>query len=313
MSIPLPNSSVARAQSLRILVQAIFFALQLTAINTLSAQEDAAQKDGIQEDGGLVDQGETAGAAKTDGVELSLKFANWLNVEGRRYWGEPPARCDDLLLARRLYLDLLGRVPSVAEIRDYLAVDESTRRTVLIDQLVFHQGPRAVDYKRTFSEHWARQWRRVMLPPGSQASMNPSELEGWMSQKFASDTSFDLMMASLVEVKDPNRDGVYFRLSQSSPATYAANVSRVMLGVRLECAQCHDHPFTEWKQADFWGLAAFYSDIGVAPQGGNAASKLGTIENEGVKYFAKYLWQEPTGADVSRGKLAAWLTSPSNR
>ena len=313
MSIPLPNSSVARAQSLRILVQAIFVAFQLTAINSLSAQEDAAQKDGIQEDGGLVAQGETAGAAKTDGVELSLKFANWLNVEGRRSWGEPPARCDDLLLARRLYLDLLGRVPSVAEIRDYLAVDESTRRTVLVDQLVFHQGPRAVDYRRTFSEHWARQWRRVMLPPGTQASMNPSELEGWISQKFASDTSFDLMMASLVEVKDPNRDGVYFRLSQSSPATYAANVSRVLLGVRLECAQCHDHPFTEWKQTDFWGLAAFYSDIGVAPPGGNAVAKLGTIENEGVKYFAKYLWQEPIGADVSRGKLAAWLTSPGNR
>ena len=313
MSISLPNSLIARVQALCVLGPAIFFAFQLTTIDRLGAQEVAAQKYGVKDNGGLVARSEAAEVTKADGVELSLKFANWLNVEGRRYWGEPPARCDDMLLARRLYLDLLGRVPSVAEIRDYLAVDEPTRRAVLIDQLVFHQGPRAVDYRRTFSEHWARQWRRVMLPPGTQASMNPGELEGWMSQRFSSDTSFDLMMASLVAVKDPNRDSVYFRLSQSSPATYAANVSRVMLGVRLECAQCHDHPFTEWKQADFWGLAAFYSDMGVAPQGGNTASKLGTIENEGVKYFAKYLWQEPLIADVSREKLAAWLTSPGNR
>ncbi len=66
-----------------------------------------------------------------------------------------------MLLARRLYLDLLGRVPSVAELRDYLTLDESVRRFELIDQLIFPQGTRAEDYKRTFSDHWARQWRRV--------------------------------------------------------------------------------------------------------------------------------------------------------
>ena len=313
MSILLPHSSVARAQPLIILGPAIFFAIQFAAIDRVIAQEDAGPKSSVQENNGPSAQEEEAEASKVDGVELSLKFANWLNVEGRRFWGEPPSRCDDLLLARRVYLDLLGRVPSVAEIRDYLAVDESARRAVLIDQLVFHQGPRAVDYRRTFSEHWARQWRRVLLPPGSQVSINPGELESWMSQKFSSDTSFGLMMASLIEAKETNRDSVYFRLSQSSPATYAANVSRVMLGVRLECAQCHDHPFTEWKQTDFWGLAAFYSDVGAAPQGANAPSKLGVIENGGIKYVAKYLWEEPVGAEVSRTKLAAWLTSPGNR
>ena len=250
---------------------------------------------------------------KVDGIELSHEIAVWLNTEGRRFWGEPPMLCDDLLLARRLYLDLLGRVPSVAELRDYLAMDESTRRTALIDHLVFHQGSRADDYKRMFSEHWARQWRRVMLTPSSQAGMNPGELEGWLSQKFSRDESFDLMMSSLVEMKDANRDSVYFRLSQSNPATYAANVSRVMLGVRLECAQCHDHPFTDWKQTDFWGLAAFYSDLGVVPQGANAPRKLGTIENGGVQYVAKYLWEEPSGSVVSRSQLAAWLTAPVNR
>jgi len=313
MSILLPHSSVARAQPLIILGPAIFFAIQFAAIDRVIAQEDAGPKSSVQENNGPSAQEEEAEASKVDGVELSLKFANWLNVEGRRFWGEPPSRCDDLLLARRVYLDLLGRVPSVAEIRDYLAVDESARRAVLIDQLVFHQGPRAVDYRRTFSEHWARQWRRVLLPPGSQVSINPGELESWMSQKFSSDTSFGLMMASLIEAKETNRDSVYFRLSQSSPATYAANVSRVMLGVRLECVQCHDHPFTEWKQTDFWGLAAFYSDVGAAPQGANAPSKLGVIENGGIKYVAKYLWEEPVGAEVSRTKLAAWLTSPGNR
>lgn len=247
------------------------------------------------------------------GIAISRDWGLWLDSEGNRYWEPSLARCDDLLLARRLYLDLLGRVPSVAELRDYLALDASIRRTELIDQLVFHQGPRAQDYKRTFSEHWARQWRRVMLPPTSQVGMFPAELEGWLFQKFSRDESFDMMMSSLVEMKEATRDNVYFRLSQSNPATYAANVSRVMLGVRLECAQCHDHPFTDWKQADFWGLAAFYSDLSAVPQGANAPSRLGTIESNGVKYVAKYLWEQSTSAAASRSQLAAWLTAPTNR
>ena len=248
----------------------------------------------------------------SEGIAISKDWSLWLNTEGDRYWGPSPARCDDLLLARRLYLDLLGRVPSVAELRDFLAVDEATRRTVLIDQLVFHQGPRTQDYKRTFSEHWARQWRRVMLPPTSQAGIFTAELEGWLSRKFSRDESFDLMMSALVEMKEATRDNVYFRLSQSNPATYAANVSRVMLGVRLECAQCHDHPFTDWKQTDFWGLAAFYSDLSAIPQS-NASSRPGTIESNGVKYVAKYLWEQPSASVASRAQLAAWLTAPSNR
>ncbi len=297
------NSTISTI-SFRCLWVALFLcAFHSASVEMLRAQETEAKENRIA----------AVVSPKVDGIELSHAIAGWLNTQGRRFWGEPPERCDDLLLARRLYLDLLGRVPSVAEIRDYVALDQSTRRTVLIDQLVFHQGPRADDYKRTFSDHWARQWRRVMLPPSSQAGMNPGELEGWLSQKFTADEGFDSMMASLVELKDASRDNVYFRLSQSNPATYAANVSRVMLGVRLECAQCHDHPFTDWKQSDFWGLAAFYSDLGVMPQGAAAPSKLGTIENGGVKYVAKYLWSERSESVASRKKLAAWLTASGNR
>jgi len=293
------------------LVRAGFF---VVAVLFLTGNESTKQIAGAQDTVAAVEKnGAIATSSQPQGVSLSVQWAEWLNTEGRGFWGQSPEKCDDLLLARRLYLDLLGRVPSVAELRDYLAMDESMRRSMLIDQLVFHQGARAGDYKRTFSEHWARQWRRIMLPPTSQTGMFPGELEGWLSQKLTRDEGFDSIMSALVELKDESRDNVYFRLSQSNPATYAANVSRVMLGVRLECAQCHDHPFTDWKQKDFWGLAAFYSDLAVLPQGSNAPSKIGAIESDGVKYVAKYLWEEPSGSIASRSGFAGWLTSPSNR
>ena len=294
------------------LLIAMYFVASGAVIDcTVLAQVGLAQV-GLGQVGDATESQTAAELTASQGIATSNDWSLWLNTEGNRYWGASPARCDDLLLARRLYLDLLGRVPSVAELRDFLAVDEATRRTVLIDQLVFHQGPRTQDYKRTFSEHWARQWRRVMLPPTSQSGIFPAELEGWLSQKFSRDESFDLIMSALIEMKEATRDNVYFRLSQSNPATYAANVSRVMLGVRLECAQCHDHPFTDWKQTDFWGLAAFYSDLSAIPQS-NAPSRPGTIESNGVKYVAKYLWEQPSATVASRSQLATWLTAPSNR
>jgi hypothetical protein len=244
---------------------------------------------------------------------LSDEWAQWLNHEGELYWGKTAEPCDDLLLARRLYLDLLGRVPSVAEMRDYLDLDASSRRATLVDQLVFGLGARGDDYKRTFSDHWARQWRRIMVPPSVQTLVSTSELENWLAQRFASDQGFDAVMSSLVELRDAAKDNVYFRASQSNPATYAANVSRVMLGVRLECTQCHDHPFTDWKQSDFWGLAAFYSDLGAMAPGENAPSRPGSIKNDGVTYVAKVLWEDKEASSGSRVQLAKWLTSAGNK
>ena len=242
-------------------------------------------------------------------------WAEWLDLKGQEYWGVAPDACDDLLLARRLYLDLLGRVPSVSEVRDYLDLPTASRRKTLIHQLVFHEGSRSQDNARGFAEHWARQWRHTMVPQGMQGFAGTGELEAYLAKQFHDRVPFDRMMFPLIEMKDTARDGSYFRLSQSNPATYAANVSRVMLGVRMECAQCHDHPFTDWKQEDFWGLAAFYSDLGPMAAGGTVSVRAGEIENEGKKYVAKYLWSESGKgkADPSRVRFASWVTSSSNR
>jgi hypothetical protein len=104
--------------------------------------------------------------------------------------------------------------------------------------------------------------------------------------------------------------GAYYQLVGSLPENYAGHLSRVALGVRVECAQCHDHPFNEWKQEDFWGLAAFFGDLSPSPN-----AKPGSIEYEGTVYRAKLLWQvEPVAAEnmVRRTKLAEWMTSKDN-
>ncbi len=251
--------------------------------------------------------------ADSHGDELAL----WLDERGQDAWGELPQVCDDLTFARRVYLDVLGRVPSVSELRDFQDLGSERRRT-LVDQLVFAEGPRAGHYRRLRSQNMARQWRRVLLPPGTTANGSPELLENWLNAQFAEQTPYDELIRQLARVATPDANGGYYQLLGSLPENYIGNLSRAALGVRIECAQCHDHPFTAWKQHDFWGLAAFYSDLarlGDDPNASAVAKVAGSIQYEGQTYPAKLLWTaEPlTNQNVAlRSQLASWLTAKEN-
>ncbi len=231
-------------------------------------------------------------------------FASWLNERGQEYWGELPQECDDFTFIRRVYLDTLGRVPSVSEIRDFQEI-ESSRREKLIDQLVYVSGDRKLEYERLNKSRLAKAWSKVLLPPGIGNDDSVASLEVWLKEKFSSQASFREIVRELSLANEGSSN--YFQLVGSLPENYASNLSRAFLGVRIECAQCHDHPFASWKQRDFWGLAAFYGDLA---SGG--ATKSSSISHEGVLYDAKVLWSESSSSIVTRRQFAEWLTSDSN-
>jgi hypothetical protein len=252
---------------------------------------------------------------------LSDDLATWIDQRGEKVYGQPPEPCDDFTFARRVYLDSVGRIPSLPELRDFQAAG-SQRRNELIHQLVFSQGERAIVNKKLNAAHLARQWRRVLIPPGTTASGAPETIESWLSESFEANKPLDEMMRELVRATPNTPSNAYYGLVGSMPQNYAGHVSRVMFGVRIECAQCHDHPFANWKQSDFWGLAAFYSDMNNATSDPEVkAGSAGVIVNESVSYNAKYLW-EPTSSSAEaatstsgtelRGNLARWVTDRKN-
>lgn len=244
-------------------------------------------------------------------------LARWIDQRGRDVWGPFPEPCDDLTFARRLYLDVLGRVPSVSEIRDYQELGDN-RRDALIDRLVFGEGARANTYRRLAADNLASHWRRVLIPPGTTVNGSPRTIEVWLSTAFSDHVPYDEMMRTLAQVSTPDAAGQYYRLLGSLPENYASHLSRVTLGVRMECAQCHEHPFVDFGQDDFWGLAAFYGDLtrgGDDPDSSTDTKTDGAIEYEGVVYPAKLLWSdEPMKGQEPgmRARLADWLTSPEN-
>lgn len=165
----------------------------------------------------------------------------------------PPA--SDLEVLRRATLDLLGTVPSLEEIRAFEAEPETGRRERLFARLL--HDPR---FQSAFAERLAR----ITVGPGKK----PDDLfyrrrryVEWLRDQIAHHRPWDEIVREIVSTEGVTVDGPanFLAAADVDPAKLAARTSRAFLGIRLDCAQCHDHPFTDWKQRDFEGLAAFFA------------------------------------------------------
>src|SRR5262249_13186039 len=153
---------------------------------------------------------------------------------------------DDAFL-RRAYLDLNGTIPSVAEAHDFLDSPTAGHRERLIRDLLAD---------RRYSEHFARLWARALAPAGN--ARGP--LEAWLKTEFDKNTPFDQIAKTILTAKGNSTTAgpaAFYMAVGNTPERVAEAVARGMLGVRVGCAQCHNHPFAKWKKEHFWGIAAF--------------------------------------------------------
>jgi Protein of unknown function (DUF1553)/Protein of unknown function (DUF1549) len=245
---------------------------------------------------------------------------------------EPAARADDAEFLRRIYLDLAGRVPSAEETRTFLADKHTDKRMRQVDKLL--AGPRYVT-------HFTNVWRAALLPEANNNFLVQAQqggFEEWLKQELARNVGYDQMVRDLLTAKvggggtgvfalaegfggGPSPT-VYYLAKELKPENLAAGTARVFLGVSVECAQCHNHPFADWKREQFWGMAAFYSGIKsqrlmdfLLPAGDETDKHELTLPGTDKVIQARFLdgtqptWKEGTG---SRATLADWITAKDN-
>lgn len=190
-------------------------------------------------------------------------------------WQAMAARVDELLAARwnkenvtpapltsdgefirRAYLDLTGVIPPVADVRQFLADPSPDKREQLIEGLLTSPA---------HATHLATTWRNIMLPAGFEAGDVNSVLgvQNWLRNRFAENMRYDRIVSELLVATGGRESGpaLFYTSLELKPEELAANTARVFLGVQIQCAQCHDHPFDHWKQGDFWGYAAFFAQL----------------------------------------------------
>jgi hypothetical protein len=162
---------------------------------------------------------------------------------------------------RRLYLDLAGRIPSVAETRSFLKDDRPDKRKRLVESLL--AGPR-------YPTFFAAVWRSLLLPEANtniQIRIQAPAFEGWLRNELASERGYDALVRNLLaaavapgrgRVAGGSAPNVFFAAKENKPEELAGTAASVFLGVNIGCAQCHNHPFASWKRDQFWSFAAFF-------------------------------------------------------
>lgn len=163
---------------------------------------------------------------------------------------------DDDEFLRRVYLDLHGVLPRVGEAREFLADASTDKRERLIDELL--QAPR-------HATHLANTWRQALLPGNVDIEdlQSVAGVQNWLRRQFVQNLRYDRLAADFLVATGGGDAGpaLYFTSQELKPEKLAASTARIFLGLQIECAQCHKHPFDKWTQEDFWSYAAFFARL----------------------------------------------------
>jgi hypothetical protein len=174
----------------------------------------------------------------------------------RRLGITPSAPADDATFLRRATLDVIGRLPTPEEAHAFLSDPDPGKRDRLVDRLL--QRP---DYADT----WANKWVDLLRPNPYRVGIKAVlSLDNWVREAFRRNLPYDQFVRAIVTARGSTfRDGaaVVFR-DRREPVETATLVSQLFLGIRLECARCHHHPFESWGQDQFYSFAAYFARVG---------------------------------------------------
>jgi hypothetical protein len=211
--------------------------------------------------GGSDDATPDTSKAEKSTPKTTSKKLDYIDEMIKKAWHDakikPSPVASDSEFMRRAFLDVLGRIPTVSEAVQFLDNKDPGKRAKLIEYLLAHP-----DYPKNFGNVWtvlligrARQERQV----------DRAELASWLRRQFAADRPWNEMSYDLIAAKGSNKENgaVNFPLAhlEFGAVPLTSITTRVFLGQQIQCTQCHDHPSNDWKQADFWGINAFFKGI----------------------------------------------------
>ena len=228
----------------------------------------------------------------------------------------PSELCSDEVFLRRVTLDITGRLPTREEYDRFVGNEAADKRAQLVDELL---------ERKEFSEIWAMKWAELLMIRSTNVVSYKSAYlyNTWLVDQISNNVPLDQMVRDLLSANGgtfTNPATNYYQIERDTLKT-AENVAQVFMGIRTQCAQCHNHPFDRWTMDDYYSFAAFFSQIGrktgedyretivFNSGGGEVKHPVG-----GRVMPPKFLGgpaPDLQGRD-RREVLAEWLTSPDN-
>ena len=232
----------------------------------------------------------------------------------------PAPLCDDETLLRRVFIDVVGKLPEPSEREKFLADTNPKKREALVDELIG---------RKEFAEMWVMKWAELLqirtFNNGPQQVSYKAALGyyNWLRDRIASNRPFNEIVRELL-----SSEGGTF----SSPATnffqieqnvlkLTENVAQVFMGTRIQCAQCHNHPFDRWTMDDYYGFASFFAQVKRKPaedprerivfDGNGEVPHLVTKQPVKPRFLGTKT-PDDFGKKSRREAMAEWLTSTDN-
>ncbi|HJZ91441.1 MAG TPA: DUF1549 domain-containing protein [Gemmataceae bacterium] len=273
-----------------------------------------------------------AGSARA--ADVVAPQTQLINDELAKAWKaadvKPSKRTSDYEFVRRAFIDLVGRIPTAEEVRDFAEADGSpSKRARLIHRLLYEKeykpkfaertnpkDPKTViayDYASEYARHFTNVWSVWLMTRGGVAEVYHDSLELWLEDHFQKNTPWNEMVKQLLTATGKtNENGaaafIASHLGEAVPkdkqmedgrfdaVPITSRVTRLFLGIQTNCIQCHDHPFNpEWKQDNFWGVNAFFRQV---ERDGTPAPKEGLVAKKKMAALPVGLRDNP---DLNRG------------
>ncbi|MFQ3651351.1 MAG: DUF1549 domain-containing protein, partial [Gemmataceae bacterium] len=256
-----------------------------------------------------------------------LKYS-WPNIEEKNYIDTlvhaklqklrilPAEVCDDETFLRRVYLDIIGLLPTVEEYHRFVGSKDPAKRDKLVDELL---------NRKEFAELWVLKWAELLqIRSSNEVSYKAMLLYyEWLQNKIANNVPVnewvqELLGASGGTFKNPATN---FYQAERDILKLTENVAQVFMGMRIQCAQCHNHPFDRWTMDDYYGFAAFFSQIGRKGTDDPREvvifnSRGGEVSHPVTRQVMKPKFLGGAAPDLKgedrRVALARWLASPDN-
>lgn len=180
-----------------------------------------------------------------------------INKHIRQGWEDnevtPSERADDAEFARRASLDIVGRIPTYSELITFLESEARDKRARFVDQLLDNE-----DYIRNSASIWGN----LLVGRSNNRGGGRAALDGWLRNAIYTNIPYDQFVKELITAEgssDENGAVVFLSSHLNEMAVPATSITaRLFLGRQVQCTQCHNHPFNDWQQTQFWGMNAFF-------------------------------------------------------
>jgi len=229
----------------------------------------------------------------------------------------PSELCDDNTFVRRATLDITGRLPTIEEVKKFVDEPSAGKRDQLVDQLL---------ERKEFADLWVMKWAELLQIRSRNdrfSSKSARLYYDWLQEQLSKNVPINRIVQDLLTASGStfNNPAANYYQVQTDTLKTAENVAQVFMGMRIQCAQCHNHPFDRWTMNDYYSFAAFFPQV-TRKQGEDPRENIVYDKPDGeVKHLVggrvmapKFLGGDsPEIKDKSRREvLAKWMASPEN-